>query len=399
MTPLSSRDELIDRLRGLALALLVLEAARQYFHSAAYLFDPIDPARSTPAIFITRWLTFLAPSALALLAGVAIRLRRASNADDRTLSIYLVKRGLFLMVLELTVVAFGRDFALPPPILFAALGTLGVALIAMAVLIWLPPRVVLGLAALALLLTDALGHVHSWSFGRFAPIWQYLHEAIVVIHGDKLIAEIDYAAIPWTAMVMLGYGLAPIFQLASKQRDRRLILLGACLLAIFAVLRFSNLYGDPQPWSPQADAAHTLMSYFFISKFPPSLNYACATLGVTLLLAPLIARLPSMPGRVLRTLGAAPLLAYVAHFYLMHALSLLALALSHQDVTASFDQVGKMAAAAQQHVGVGFDLPVVYAAWLTVLALLYPLCRWSIQARERHGQRKSHTETGAPSAA
>lgn len=381
MSSLSARNELVDRLRGFALVLLVLEAARQYFHTAAYSFDPIDAARTTLPIFLTRWVTFLAAPTFALIAGVSIHLRRVAGANNKALSLYLLKRGLLLMVLEVTVVAIGRDFALPPPILFAALGTLGVAFVAMAAFIWLPRRLVLALGVATLLVTDALSHIHLWGFGLLTRVWQFLHEAIVIVHGNRLIAEIDYAVIPWTAIVMIGYGLAPIFVQPPKQRDRSLLTLGALLVLLFLVLRGLNIYGDPQPWSINANATRTLMSFFAISKFPPSLDYACATLGLAFAAAPLLMRLPKPAGELLRVLGATALFAYVLHFYLMHALALATLYVTRQDVSATFDQVGKMAVEPQAHAGVGFDLPAVYIAWIVVLAMLYPLCRWRLSKR------------------
>ena len=82
-----------------------------------------------------------------------------------------------------------------------------------------------------------------------------------------------YPALPWIGVGALGYGLGPLFlKPRPNVRDRTLYLAGGARSALFVVLRFSNLYGDPRPWSVQRDAVFTLLSFLNVTKYPPSLS-------------------------------------------------------------------------------------------------------------------------------
>jgi hypothetical protein len=162
-----------------------------------------------------------------------------------------------------------------------------------------------------------------------------------------------------------------------------LVSLGAAMIAGFVLLRFLNDYGDPQRWNPQATTLQTAMAFLNVQKYPPSLLYVCATLGPMLLLIPLFDRARGRVVDILRTYGAVPLMAYVAHLYLMHALALAAHAAAGQSTTAMFNTVFYFMLHPEVFGTTGFSLLVVYAAWLTVLILLYPLCRWWAGVKRR----------------
>ena len=379
----AGRVELVDLLRGFALAILVLEASRQYFHGALYRFDPLDLTQTTPAIFATRWATHLSAPILALLAGVSAWLRSTSGAGTPQLSRYLLTRGLWLILLELTLVTFGRNFTLPPPILLQALASVGAAMAALAVLVWLPRRIVLGLGIAALLVTDLLDRVHSWNFGPLGIVWNLLHEPLFIVRDNRLVAIADYSLIPWVAIAMVGYGLGPTFAVDSKRRDRVLFGLGAAMIGLFVFLRATNTYGDPNPWLPQDDAVWTVMSFLNVAKFPPSLLFVCITLGIALVSAPLLMWIRGPVADLLRAFGRAPLLTYVVHFYLVHALALITLLATGADLSPTFDAIGKYAASPQAFIGAGYDLPIVYLAWAVSLGLLYPLSRWWADRKHR----------------
>jgi uncharacterized membrane protein len=292
------------------------------------------------------------------------------------LSRHLLARGLWLILLELTLLTFGRNFTLPPPFLLQALASVGAAMIALAVLVWLPRRIVFGLGVAALLVTDLLDNIHSWNFGPLGIVWNVLHEPLVVIRDGKLVAMVDYSLIPWVAIAMVGYGMGPIFAGDGRRRDRILLGLGAAMIAAFVALRAFNIYGDPNHWSVQGDAVRTIMSFFNVTKFPPSLLFVCITLGIALTLAPLLQQVRGPAAKLLRAFGGAPLFTYVAHFYLVHALALITLLAMGHDPSPTFDAIGKYAASRQALIGTGYDLPVVYLVWIVSLGLLYPLSRW-----------------------
>lgn len=372
---------LVDLLRGLAIALVVLEAARQYFDATAYQFNPLDPEHTTPLIYATRWLTHFFAPILALLLGAAVHLRLEAGAGRVETTRYLITRGLLLVLLEVTVVTFGRNFTLFPPILFQALGTAGCALMALGLLIWLPRNAVLVLGAAILLGHNLLEGVDARALGPLANIWRLLHEAVFVVRDERLFFLADYAILPWVGLAMFGYGLGPVFLAAPARRDRIFFALGVVMIALFLVLRVGNLYGDPAPWGPQDDVTRSALSFLNVSKFPPSLLFMCATLGPVFMLAPLIARLRGPAAEILTTFGQAPLFAFVLHFYLAHTLSLMAMAAAGHDPSLSIDAIGKFVLTPQALEGTGFSPPIVYLVWFALLAVLYPLCRWWLSVK------------------
>lgn len=364
----------IDALRGLALVLLVLEAARQYFHGGIYDYDALDLRFTTPALYATRWITHICAPTLALLIGVSAHLRLARGDTRVRVAWFLVTRGLLVIVLELTLVAFGRNFSVFP-ILFAAFGTAGCAMLALAVLIWAPRRAALTAGVPILAAGDFLERLQSWHFGPLGWLWQLLDEPLVLIRDGQLLVVADYAFIPWTAMAMVGYGLGPLFAAESRRRDAIFVALGAALLVLFVTLRLANDYGDPVMWMVQSDALRTFMAFMKVEKFPPSVLYACVTLGFVFLLTPALSRIKAPFFGFLRTFGAAPMFVYVLHFYLMHIMAIGVAFVRGREASPLVHQISFLAET-DVNPGLGFELPVVYVAWIIGLALLYPGARW-----------------------
>ena len=153
--------------------------------------------------------------------------------------------------------------------------------------------------------------------------------------------------------------------------------LGLALLALFLLLRLPNGYGDPHPWMPQSTAAFTVLSVLDANKYPPSLVFLLMTLGPALILLALFERMrPPLADR-LATFGRVPLLFYVLHLVLARLLAgVVALLLGFDLTLLPKDPVA---------AGWGFGLPVVYAAWIGVVAALYPACRWFAGIKARRG--------------
>ncbi len=193
-----------------------------------------------------------------------------------------------------------------------------------------------------------------------------------------------YPVMPWLGMMLFGYALAPWFLLPVPARDRRFMALGAAMLALFVLLRGFNLYGDPHPWAVQAGFAQSVMSFLRVEKYPPSLFYVCATLGLMFVLVPLFSRWRGATARLILVFGSVPLFAYMLHLYVAHTLAILMQLAAGQSIAMEFDQMRLILLHPQLLEGTGFSLPVVYAAWVAVLALLYPACRWYSRLRQRH---------------
>lgn len=363
------RLEGIDRLRGLVLALMVLDHVREYFSAQALVFQPTDLARTTAPLFATRWVTHLCAPTFVLLAGVAAYLQRAGHAHRSEVARFLVTRGLWLIALELTVVSFAFNFAYPF-LFFQVIWAIGAGMVLLAPLLWAPPRAVLAFGALLVASHDALAAaLGGAASGAWALPWRLLMAPGPAAPFAGLIA---YPALPWFGILCLGYGLGPTFARPDHERRRRLAAISGVMLGAFVVLRLFQL-GDGAPWATQPTALLTALSFLNVSKYPPSLLYTLVTLGVSLPIGLALERLRGPAARVLLAFGRTPLFTYLVHVYLVHGLALgLGVALGYP--AGAF--TGFLADATRlRNAGWGFGLPAVYAAWAVVLLLLYPLAR------------------------
>jgi uncharacterized membrane protein len=366
----------IDMLRGLVIVLMVLDHVRDYFHADAFAFDPLDPARTTMVLYATRWITHLCAPTFVFLAGVSAYLQTARGKTPRLLSPFLLKRGLWLIALEVTIVSFGWSFHLPSLVVMQVIWAIGWSMIALAALIWLPRSAVLAISVSVVAGHNLLDPILPAQLGQAAFLWTFLHEGGPIPAAAHPLGLALYPILPWAGLMALGYGVGPLFTLEPKKRDRTLPILGLGMLSAFALLRGFRLYGDASVWAPHGASAATAMSFLDVTKYPPSLQYVLVTLGVVFMIWPLLTRLRGRAAGILVTLGAVPFFVYVLHIYVVHALAVAANAAVGRDVSAMFDFFRNAVFSPERLQGLGFELPTVYAAWLLVLALLYPLCRW-----------------------
>ena len=371
------RLEAIDMMRGLVIAIMVLDHVRDFFHASANQFDPTDPTQSYPLLYLTRWITHLCAPTFVLLAGVSIYFQRANGKTGAALSRFLLTRGAWLVVLELTVVMFGWSFG-PPFFFLQVIWAIGWAMIAMAMLAHLPARLVLALGI-------ALVALSPFAMPPFAPAASPLAIIHLFLFGIGPVAGVPmfaaYALVPWLGVMAIGFGLGPIFRMDSEERRRRLLLVAAAFLAAFAVLRTLNGYGNPQPWSDLGDPVRTAMFYLNVFKYPPSPDYVAVTLGCSFLVFLAIEHLKGPLARILGDFGRTPLFTYVAHLYIAHGL-MLAAAIAVGRPDAAIGLFGKVFTGHAPQ-GWGWSLGVVYAVWLLVLAILVPLSRWMAGIKRR----------------
>jgi len=361
----------IDILRGLAMVLMALDHVRDFF-SAAH-FDPLDLAQTTAPLFLTRWITHFCAPTFVLLAGVSAYLtgRRCSRAE---LSRFLLTRGLWLVVLEVTLMSLVWTFNVryDHGLFLQVIWALGVSMIVLAALVYLPVGEIAAYSLLIIFGHNLLDGIEAQTLGAWAPLWSLLHVSEPIPH-----AFVAYPLVPWIAVMSLGFCIGSLFDLERQRRKQWFLCLGAASLALFVLLRATNLYGDPADWSLQSTTLRTLLSFVNLQKYPPSLQYLLLTLGAAFLL---LAALESARGKfneVLRTFGRVPLFFYVLHVALAHlAAGIIGLAMGYGTALLS----GDFMQVPQQW---GFGLPMVYLAWLLVVATLYPACRWFAAVKRR----------------
>ncbi len=371
------RLDAIDMLRGLVIVFMVLDHVRDFFHAPPGSFDPTDPLKSYPALYFTRWVTHLCAPTFVFLAGVSILFQLANGKSAADLSRFLLTRGAWLVVLEWTFVSFGFNFG-EPFFFLQVIWAIGVSMIAMALISRLPPRAVLLLGAAILLLYPLAVPATAGATGALAILRTF---AIAPGMIPDMPIYAFYSVVPWLSVMCLGFGLGPLFSLPPAERSRALLILAAALLTAFIILRVIDGYGDPVPWVTEPTGARTAMSFFNVSKYPPSPDYVCVTLGFSMLLFLALQHLRGPVSRVLLDFGRTPLFTYVCHLYIAHGLMLL-VAIAVNMPGAALNLLAREFSG-DPPSGFGYSLPVVYLVWALVIALLIPLARWMAALKRR----------------
>ncbi len=368
VAPASPRLTSIDQLRGTVIVLMLLDHVRETFYLHQQVPDPMVVDQVEPALFVSRLLAHLCAPVFVLLTGLSAWLYGSGQANPRrAASAFLLKRGLFLILLELLVVNFAWTLQFPPSVLYLqVIWAIGISMVALAGLLWLPRPALAALALVVIAGHNLLDGIHASGDGPLAVLWKILHQRDWIAVGDALRLRTSYPVLPWIAVIALGYTLGPWFARNGDpaQRQRRLLWAGGGALLGFALLRAANVYGDA-PWQALASTGQTLMSVFNVTKYPPSLLFLLLTLGIGLLLL----RLYEQP-RIARALaplaniGAAPMFFYLLHLYVLKLL-----------------YVAAEARWGQTH-GAYFAVDHVWTLWLITVAMVLALY-WPTRAFAR----------------
>ena len=383
LTGRATRIESIDLLRGLVMILMALDHVRDYFHADAFMYNPVDISKTDGLVFFTRWITHFCAPVFVFLAGTSAFLV-GSRRGKGELSAFLLKRGLWLIVLEVTVVNFAWLFNIHfQLILCTVIWALGIGMISLAAFIHLPLRAIIVVGFLLIVGHNALDAVHVAGEGADAVGWALLHEA----RGFSFPAfflYIGYPVIPWIGIMLLGYSLGTQFQAGAdaNKRHRLLVTAGIAAIVLFVVLRWTNAYGDPVSWTTQADGVHTFLSFMNVAKYPPSLLYILATLGPAMLFLAFAEKYNGRLAQYMIALGRVPMFYYILHLYLIHLLAVAAALATGYDVSDMIFSTWVTDSANLK--GYGFSLGVTYLVWIGVVLALFPLCLWYDRYKSTH---------------
>jgi uncharacterized membrane protein len=369
--------EALDLLRGLVVALMVLDHVREYFSAQAFLFDPLDVSKSTPGLFATRWITHLCAPTFVFLAGLSAHLQMARGMPHAQLRRRLASRGLWLILLEVTVIGFGFTFA-EPFLFLQVIWAIGIGMVLLAGLTFLPHWVagIVGLFAIAATPVLAAGTATALT----PPLW---HALFLPGPLTPLPGMVAYPALPWFGILALGYAAGPVLACTAPMMRRRAIIGGALLIAAFVVLRLSGV-GDVRTGVAAPTTLLQALSHLNISKYPPSIQFVTLTLGVSSLLLALFTALPARKLPMLHAFGKAPFFTYILHIYIIHLLALL-VGLTTGFQASIFTHFIDNPAALKE-AGWGFSLPIVYAIWIAILLALRPAAIWFARIKSRGGR-------------
>ncbi|HEX8659385.1 MAG TPA: heparan-alpha-glucosaminide N-acetyltransferase domain-containing protein [Hymenobacter sp.] len=369
------RVQALDIVRGLVMVIMALDHSRDFFSRT--LVRPEDVAHAPALLFLTRWVTHFCAPTFVFLSGCSVYLYAQKRQNRAAVSRFLLARGLWLILLEVAfltfVLAWSHDL-----ILLLVIWAIGAGLVLLAGLLWLPRVLLAGLTLLILAGHNLLPNLAPVTAANAG--WALLHNGpfVLPVLGHPVL--VAYSVGPWLGVLLAGYLLGPWFQLPLPQRNRRLRRAGAGLLLLFAVLRATNWYGDPAPWSAQPQGLlHTALSFVNVTKSPPSLLFVCLTLGGALLVLSWAETATSWLSRVLRTFGQVPFFYYLLHFMLLSGAAWVWTTLAFgQAINLAFANVKDWPPAYFPSLG------RAYLAWGAVVVALYWPCRWYQRFKQHH---------------
>ena len=381
----ASRVISLDIFRGLIMVVMALDHARDFFSNLA--FEPETLAQTWPTLFFTRWITHFCAPMFFLLAGTGAFLygQRHSRSE---LTRFLWTRGMWLILLEFTIVGTAWSFQVPFGF-FGVIWALGASMVLMAAIVRLPVRWIAVSSIAMIVLHDLFDRVRPAQFGSWAWLWSLLHNRGGVLLPFGVREFVLFPLIPLVGVMAAGYVIGQLYLLERARRKKLLALIGIGVIALFCLLRLTNVYGNPPAglggvsqgdFHLQPTFAKTVILFLGVEKYPPSLQFLLMTIGPSFLLLSWLDQEQVPRGfRAFWMFGRVPMFFYILHLYVIHWLAVAVAALRGESVGWLFHG----AFFGDTPAGYGYNLPFVYLMWITAVLILYLPCRWFAELKKR----------------
>ncbi len=371
----SSRIESIDILRGIVMVLMALDHTRDFFHSQAAITSPTDIETTTPFLFFTRFITHYCAPVFVFLAGTSAFLY-GNNKTKPQLSKFLFTRGIWLVFLEIFVNSLNwtHDYTYSF-IVLQVIWAIGLSMICLSILIYLPKKLILAIGILIIVGHNTLDTIVLKGNSLTSGLWYMLHQSNGMPLSNNRFIYFAYPVIPWIGLMALGYCLGTLYQKGFdiKQRKQYLLRIGISAIILFLIIRGINIYGDLKPWSVQNTGRKTILSFFNITKYPPSLVYVLITIGPSLLLLYYLETIKNKITDFFLVFGRVPLFYYFLHILVIRCSAILGIVLLNSNWKEILSKISKNPIAGiASH---GYNLPIVYTVWLFVIIILYFPCK------------------------
>jgi uncharacterized membrane protein len=377
----------IDMLRGLVIVIMAIDHSRDFFMASAAL-DPLSDPNVGVGLYFTRWITHFCAPVFVCLAGVSagLMVARKTSAD---LFRFLLTRGLWLIFIEIFVISTAVTFS-PGGItelggktlmFIQVIWAIGASMVLLAFAQLLGRRVCLFLGAAVVLGHNLLDgfwpSAQSW-LDTSPPLWAALHTPMSKVFGPFHLLLL-YPLLPWFGVMLLGFGASVLFEGEASARRAALLRWGVGVTALFVALRALDVYGDPNRWEGHERALATFFDFLNTTKYPPSLLFLSMTLGPAAILCAFAENWRGFLKNTFVMFGRVPFAFYVAHFYLLHVMSVLL------GMAQGFEARQLFTFPIFYPKGYGVSLPLAYVGWALAIVLLYPFCRWvaGVKARSR----------------
>jgi len=352
----SNRLPAVDAMRGLVMVLMTVDHASHAFNAGRYVADSIvwyQPGSAIPAAqFLVRWMTHICAPSFIFLAGLSLSFsiarKQARGAADRRIDADMLLRGLFIMALDPLWMSLGFGGRTVLQVLYA----IGGSLCCMVLLRRCKTGVLLAAGLVLMLASEALAGLVVWRGGETSPG----PVGALLFTGGRLgdFGYVLYPLMPWLAYMILGWAGR------IRRPAQWFAAAGATALALFLVVRGLNGYGNMLLYRDDL----SVLQWLHVSKYPPSLAFACLTLGLMGLFQALFFRIyadgRARPADPLLVFGRTPLFFYGLHVHLLSGGALL---------------LGLWKSG---------GLVETFAAAIAILLILYPLCRWYAGIKTAH---------------
>jgi uncharacterized membrane protein len=368
------RENSIDIVRGIVMIIMALDHVRDLMHIDSINQNPTDFATTTPLLFFTRWITHLCAPTFVFLAGTSVYLSLKNKNNIQEARQHLVKRGLWLLVLEFTVVNFALFFDIGfHTLLFEVIAAIGFGFVILGLVLKTPPKR-LGIIGLVIIFFHNLLPLIPFAEGSvIKAVLTPLFSPAAIPLGEKTFI-MGYPPIPWLGIMLTGFAFGSYFQKEKEERKKTFLKLGLGILVLFIAIRFINIYGDPTPWAGQKDSIFTFLSFINVTKYAPSLLFCLLTLGIMILLLAIAEQFNESIKKVTSVYGKVPLFYFIVHFYFIHILTLTML--FFQGFNWSQLEFAKGTFGRPEGIASGLPLWTIYIIWMSVVVLLYKPCKW-----------------------
>ena len=380
------RIDSIDLLRGLVMIIMALDHTRDFFHSQAMMDDPLNLATTTPFLYFTRWITHFCAPVFVFLAGTSAYLQ-SLRKPKKELSLFLIKRGLWLVAVEVLLITLGITFDIHYGfVLLQTIWAIGINMIVLGLAIWMPFSAILVTGFIIVFGHNLLDYYEAQHQGDYPLLYSFLHRPAFFNLWDGHFVQIAYPFLSWAGLMMLGYCLGRVFHVyQGVQRRKVLTWMGATAILLFIALRATNTYGDPDEWSAQRNGLFTFLSFMNVHKYPPSLLYMLITIGPALIFLAWAGNSRTKLSKIITVYGRVPFFYYVLHFYLLHLITACFFLARGHSFAQGWDGLPNFPFRFLIP-GEGYPLWVVYLVWISAVALLYPVCKWFSEYKKTHTQ-------------
>ncbi|MVM33303.1 DUF1624 domain-containing protein [Spirosoma sp. HMF4905] len=374
------RNNSIDVMRGLVMIIMALDHVRDLLHTTSLTQSPTDLTTTTPALFFTRWVTYLCAPTFVFLSGVSAFLSMNAKQDLAATRRFLLSRGIWLVGLEFSVVNFGMWFDPNFDVLiFEVIAAIGIGFLILSALLPLPSRTI-GLIGGIIVALHGLITLIPVPENLLLNVLRSLFSPMAFPYNTGKLFFVAYPPVPWLGIMLIGYDVGHFFESPEKVQRKIFLKTGLLSLGLFILLRAANLYGDPVNWSQQKNLLYTFLSFVNMNKYPPSLQFCLLFLGIMFLILSLVQGMNNRWTGIVRVYGKTPLFYFLVHWYLIHPLVFVMVFLQgfkSADLVFGFNF-------GRPKTGSGIDLWAVYLIWAFIVLLMYPLCKWYGTYKERH---------------